>query len=141
MNTKEHRHHRPYFDPFRADSPRFHRHHITLDLIGVQDKQFSGGQQQCITQSTFYALKPAMQPAFMDLFSSISGFFIGRRHQLVQSLPFFIAIAFISTSTLPALLVHRHHRTLDLIGVQGQEPARQQQCATQNTFYALKSIM
>ena len=29
-----------------------------------------------------------MQPAIMDLFSSMSGFFVGQRHQLEQSLPF-----------------------------------------------------
>ncbi len=40
------------------------------------------------TQNYFYALKPAMQPAIMDLFSSMSGYFVGQRHQLEQSLPF-----------------------------------------------------
>ncbi len=62
----------------------------------------------------------------MDLFSPISVFFVGRRHQLVQSLPFVIVIVLISTSTVSTLLVHRHHRTLDLIGVQGQQSAEQQ---------------
>jgi hypothetical protein len=84
-------------------------------------------QQQCATQKHFYALKHILQPAITDLFSSLSGFFVGQRHQLVQSLPFFFVIALISTSTAPALLVHRKHPTSDLIAVQDQQLRGQQQ--------------
>ena len=117
-----------------------HRNHPTSDLNAVQDQQLTG-QQQCTTQNYFYALKPVLQPAIMDLFSSICGFFVGQRHQLVQSLPSFFAIALISTSTAPALLVHRNHSTFDLIAVQDQQLTRQQQCTTLNYFYALKLVM
>ena len=82
-----------------------------------------------------------MQPAITDLFSSIRGFFVGQRHRLVQSLPFFFAIALISTSTASTLLVHRNHPTFDLIEVQDQQLTRQQQCTTQNNFYALKPVL
>ena len=47
----------------------------------------------------FYAFKPVMQPANMDLISSLSGPFIGQRHQLVQSLPAFFVFVLISTSS------------------------------------------
>jgi hypothetical protein len=40
----------------------------------------------------------------MDLFSSLSGFFVGRRHQLVQSLPFFFVYVLISTSSRLAFI-------------------------------------
>jgi hypothetical protein len=87
----------------------------------VQDQQLTG-QQQCATQKYFYALKPVLQSAIMGLFSSISGFFIGQRHQLVQSPPYFIIIiVFISTSNASALLVHRYHPTLDFIAVKYQQ--------------------
>ncbi len=61
-----------------------HRIHLTSDLIAVQDQKLTG-QQQCNTQTYFYAPQPVLQSAIMDLFSSKSGFFVGRRHQLVQS--------------------------------------------------------
>jgi hypothetical protein len=90
----------------------------------------------------FYALKPSMQPAIMDLFSSLSGFFVGQRHQLVQkSLPSFFVIALILTSTASAFLVHSNHPTSDLIAVQDQHLTRLQKCTTQNYFYALKPVM
>jgi hypothetical protein len=73
-----------------------YRQHFTLNLIGVQGQQ-SAEQQQCIYRNTFYALKSVMQPAFMDLISSISGFFVGRRHQLVKSLLCFTVNVLIST--------------------------------------------
>ena len=117
-----------------------HRLHLTFDLIAVQDQQLTG-QQQCTTQNYFYSLKPAMQSAIMDLFSSISGFFVGLRHQLVQSLPSFFAIALISTSTASALFVHRYQPTSDLIAVQDQQLTGQQQCTTQNYFHALKPVL
>jgi hypothetical protein len=79
-----------------APSLLVHRNHPTSDLISVQDQQLTG-QHQCATQNIFCALKPAMQPAIMDLFSSLSGFFVGQRHQLVQSLPFFFVFVLIST--------------------------------------------
>ncbi len=41
--------------------------HLTFDLIAVQEKQLTG-QQQCTTQTYFYALKSVTQSAFMDLF-------------------------------------------------------------------------
>ncbi len=68
-------------------------------------------------------------------FSSISGFFVGQRHQLAQSLPSFFAIALIATSTASAFLVHRNHPTFDLIAVQ----LTRQQAAVHysNLFYAL----
>jgi hypothetical protein len=88
-----------------------------------------------------YALKPAMQPAIMDLFSSLSGFFVGQRHQLVQSLPSFFVIALILTYTASTFLVHRNHPTSDRIAVQDQQLTRQQKCTIQNYFYALKSVM
>ena len=97
-----------------------HRNHPTFDLIAVQDQQLTG-QQQCTTQNYFYALKLVIQPAIMGLFSSISGFFVGQRHQLVKSLPSFFVIALTSTSTASALLVHRKHPTSDLIAVQDQQ--------------------
>ena len=106
-----------------------HRNHPTFDLIAVQDQQLTR-QQQCTTRSYFYAFKPVMQPAIMDLFSSLSGFFVGQRHQLVQSLPSFFAIAFILTYTASTLLVHRNHPTFDLVEVQDQQLTRQQQCTT-----------
>ncbi len=53
-----------------------HRLCLTFDLIAVQDQRLIG-QQQCTTQIYFYALKPVLQSAIMDLFSSISGFFVG----------------------------------------------------------------
>ncbi len=49
-----------------------HRNYPTFDLIEVQDQQLIG-QQQCTTKHYFYAPRPAMQPAIMDLFSSLSG--------------------------------------------------------------------
>jgi hypothetical protein len=52
----------------------------------------------------FYAPKHVMQLAIMDLFSSLSGFFVGQRHQLVQSLPSFFVFVFISTSSRLALI-------------------------------------
>ncbi len=116
-----------------ASAPLIHRNHPTFDLIAVQDQQQTG-QQQWPTQHYFNAPKPAMQPAIMDLFSSLSGFFVGQRHQLVQSLPSFFAIALISTSSASTLLVHRYHPTSDLIAVQEKHLTRQQQCTTQNYF-------
>ena len=116
---------------FTASTLFVHRKHPTFDLIAVQDQQLTG-QQQCTTQNYFYALKPVLQPAIIDLFSSICGFFVGQQHQLVQSLLFFFAIALISTSTASALFVHRKHPTFDLIAVQDQELTGQQQCDTQN---------
>ena len=74
-----------------------HRNHPTSDLIAVQDQQLTG-QQQCTTQSYFYAPKPVMQPAFMDLLLLISEFFVGQQHQLVQALPSFFVFVLISTS-------------------------------------------
>jgi hypothetical protein len=82
-----------------------------------------------------------MQPAFMDLLLSISEFFVGQRHQLVQSLPSSFVLVLISTFTASALLVHRNHPTSDLIAVQDQQLTGQQQCTTQNYFYALKSVL
>ena len=82
-----------------------------------------------------------MQPTIMELFSSLSGFFVGQRHQLVQSLPLFFVIALISTSTASTLFVHRKHPASDLIAVQDQQLTGQQQCTTQNYFYALKPAM
>ena len=82
-----------------------------------------------------------MQPAIMDLLSSIRGFFVGQRHQLVQSLPSFFVIDLISTSTASALFVRRKHLTSDLIAVREQQLTGQQQCATQKYFYALKSVV
>ena len=82
-----------------------------------------------------------MQPAIMDLFSSLGGFFVGRRHQLVQSLPSFYVIALISTSTSSALLIHRYPPAFDLIAVQDQQLTGQQQCTTQNYFCALKPVL
>jgi hypothetical protein len=61
----------------------------------------------------FYALKPVMQPAITGLLSSITEFFVGQRHQLVQSLPSSIAIVLISTSTASALLVHSNPQCFD----------------------------
>jgi hypothetical protein len=89
-----------------------HRNHPTFDLIAVQDQQLIG-QQQCATQNYFYAPKPAMQPAIIDLFSSIRGFFVGLRHQLVQSLPSFFAIALILTSTLTRVRMCRSSTPLN----------------------------
>jgi hypothetical protein len=40
-----------------------------------------------------------MQPAITDLFSSLSLFFIGQWHQLVQALPSFFVFVLISTSS------------------------------------------
>ncbi len=77
-----------------------------------------------------------MQPAIMDLLSSISEFFVGQRHQLVQSLPSYIVIVLISTSTASALLVHRKHPTFDLIAVEDQQLTSQQQCTTQKKLRA-----
>ena len=77
----------------------------------------------------------------MGVFSSISGFFVGQRHQLVQSLPSSIVIVLISNSTASALLVHRYHPTFDLIAVQDQQLTGQQQYATQNYIYALEPNM
>ena len=74
-----------------------YRKHPTSNLIAVQD-------QQLTTQNYFYALKPAMQPAIMDLFSSLSVFFVGQRHPLVQSLPFFFVFVLISTSSRLAFI-------------------------------------
>ncbi len=45
-----------------------------------------------------------MQPAIMDLFSSLSGFFVGQRNQLVKSLPSFFVFVLISTSSRWALI-------------------------------------
>ncbi len=75
-----------------------------------------------------------MQPAITDLLSSIREFFVGERHQLVQSLPSVFAIALTSTSTASTLLVHRNHPTFDLNEVQDQQLTRQKQCTTQNIF-------
>jgi hypothetical protein len=75
-----------------------HRKHPTSDLIAVQDQQLTE-QQQRTTQNYFYALKSVMQPAITDLFTSLSGIFIGQRHQLVQSLPSFFVFVLISTSS------------------------------------------
>ncbi len=47
----------------------------------------------------FFALKSVMQPTITDLFSSLSGFFIGQRHQLVNSLRSFFVFVLISTSS------------------------------------------
>jgi hypothetical protein len=69
-----------------------HRLHLTFDLIAVQDQQLAG-QQQCATQNNFYALKPVLQSAIMDLFSSINGFSFRWRYHLVQSLPSFFVIS------------------------------------------------
>ena len=116
-----------------------HRNHLTSDLIAIQDQQLTG-QQQCTTQNYAYAPKSAKQPAIMDLLSSIRGFFVGQRHQLVQSPPSSFAIALISTSTASALFVHRKYPTSDLIAVQEQQLTGQQQCTTQTYFYALKAL-
>ncbi len=113
-----------------------HRNHPTSDFIAVQDQQLTG-QQQCTTQNYFYALKSVLQPAIMDLLSSIRGFFVGQRHQFVQFLPSFFAVALISTSTASALLVHRKHPTSDFIAVQEQQLTGQKQCTTRNYLYAL----
>jgi hypothetical protein len=43
-----------------------HRQHLTFDLIAVQDQQLTG-QQQCTTLNYFFAPKPALQSAIMDL--------------------------------------------------------------------------
>jgi hypothetical protein len=99
------------------------------------------GKNIYIHKNYIYALKFVLQPSIMDLLSSIRGFFVGQRHRLVQSLPSFFAIALISTSTASTLLVHRKHPTSDLIAVQEQLLIGQQQCTTQNYFYALKSAM
>jgi hypothetical protein len=80
-----------------------HRKNPTSDLIAVQDQQLTG-QQHCTTQNYFYSPKPVMQPAIMDLFSSLSGFFVGQRHQLVQSLPSFFVFVLISTSSRLAFI-------------------------------------
>ena len=102
-----------------------HSLHLTFCPIAVQDQQLTG-QQQCTTQNYFYAPKLALKSAIMGLFLSIRLFFVGQRHQLVQSIPsFFVialittffAIALITTSTAPALLVHRNHATFDLTAV------------------------
>ncbi len=116
------------------------RNHLTYDLIAVENQQLTG-QQQWTTQINFYTLKSVMQLAIMDLFSSISGFFVGQRHQLVQSLPAFFANALISTSTASTRLVHRNLPTSELFAVQEQHLIGQRQCTTQIYFYALKSIM
>ncbi len=99
-------------------------------------KQQFAGQQQCSTQIQIHALRSAMQPAITNLFSSRSGFFVGRRNQLVQFTPSFIAIALISTSTFSTLHAHRHRFTLDLIVAQGQQFTGQQQCITEIQLYA-----
>jgi hypothetical protein len=83
---------------FTASTLLVHRSHPTSDLIAVQDQQATG-QQQRTTQNYFYALMPVMQPAITDLFSSLSGYFIGQRHQLVKSLPSFFVFVLISTSS------------------------------------------
>jgi hypothetical protein len=80
--------------------------------------------------NSFYAIKPVLQPAIMDLLSSKSEFFVGQRHPLVQSLPSSSVIVLISTSTAPALLVHRYHPAFDLIAVQDQQLTGQQQCTS-----------
>ena len=85
-----------------------YRPQLTFDPIAVQNHQLTG-QQQCTTQNYCHAPKLALPSAIMDLFLSISGFFVGRRHQLVQSIPSSNAIVLISTSTASALLVHRNH--------------------------------
>ena len=103
-----------------------YRSHLTFDSIAVQDQQLTG-HQQCTTQNYFYALKHVLQSAIMDLFSLISGFFVGRRHQLMQSIPSSNAIFLISTFTASILLVHRPHLTFDSIAVHGQQVTGQQQ--------------
>jgi hypothetical protein len=108
-----------------------HRNHPTSDPIALQDQPITR-QQQCTTQNYFYSLKPVLQSAIMSLFSSIRGFFVGQRHQLVHSLPSFFVIALISTST--ASFVHRNHPTFDLIAAQDQLLIGQQQCTTQKLF-------
>jgi hypothetical protein len=100
--------------------------HLTFCPIAVQDQQLTG-QQQCATQNYFYAFKLVLQSASMDLFSSISWFFVGRRHQLVQSILSSNVIVLNSTSTASALLVHQYRLTFDLIAVQGQQLTGQQQ--------------
>ncbi len=45
-----------------------------------------------------------MKPAIMDLFSSLSGFFVGQRRQLVQYLPSFFVFVLISTSSRLAFI-------------------------------------
>jgi hypothetical protein len=102
---------------YTASALLVHRNHPTPDLIVVQD-QLLTGKQQCATLIYLYALKPATQLALMDLFSSIRGFFVGQRHQLVQFLPSFFAIALISTFSASALHLHLHYPTFDLIEVQ-----------------------
>ncbi len=95
------------------------RHHFTPGLIAAHNQQLTG-QQQCLAKIQFHALEPVMQPAIMDLFSSITGFFVGRRHQLVQSLPASIIIALISTPSGSTLFAHRYRPTFDLIEAQDQ---------------------
>ena len=123
------------FSTSTASTLLVHRNHLTFDLIEVQDQQLTG-QQQCTNQNYFYALKPVLQPAIMDLFTSISEFFVGQRHQLVQPLFSSIAIVLILTSTASTLLVHRNHPTFDLIEIQDHQLIRQQQCTTQNKIFA-----
>ena len=123
-----------------APSLLVHLNHPTFVFTAVQDQQLTE-QQQCTTQNYFYALKLVMQPAVMELFLPIRGFVVGQRHQLVQSLFSLCAIAIISTSTASALLVHRNHSNFDLIEVQDQQLIGQQQCTTQNYFYAPKPAM
>ncbi len=58
---------------------------------------------RCATQSS-YALKSAMQPAITDQFSSLSGYFIGQRHQLVQAPPSFFVFVLILAFSRWALI-------------------------------------
>ncbi len=67
----------------------------------------------------------------MDLLLSISEFFVGQRHQLVQSLPSSIVLVLVSTFTASTLLVHRNHPISDLIAAQDRQLTGQQQCTTQ----------
>ncbi len=83
-----------------------HRKHPTCNLIAVQEQQLIG-QLQCTTQNYFYALKSVMQLATTDLFSSLSGLFIGQRHQLVKLYP--LSSSSSSSRPLPAGLSFRHH--------------------------------
>jgi hypothetical protein len=85
---------------YTASALLVHRNHLTFGLIAAQDQQLTG-PQQCTTgtQIYFYALKPFMQLAIIDLFSSLRGFFVGQRHQLLLSLPSIFVFVPISISS------------------------------------------
>ena len=124
------RRHRPYYDLvdfYRSSSSSHFRSHRS-------SRQAVNKTAAVHYPSLFYALKLALQSSFMDLFSSISGFFAGQRDHSVQSPPSFFVIALISTSVAPARLVHRYPPAFDLSVVQDQQLTGQQQYTTQNYF-------